>query len=163
MCRYEDEFREISRLGKGGFGTVYRCRNRLDDSEYAIKKLRLSSDERWSGRMEKVLREVKILAFLDHPHIVRYFHAWLERHDWAGKGYTKSYTTSYIKRYITCKSHTTGAPVWHDVILKFKRCMLRVVPRHTVIRRAYTKACSPTMSYTNASPPSWWHDWAMTG
>lgn len=83
--RYEDEFREISRLGKGGFGTVYRCRNRLDDSEYAIKKLRLSSDERWSGRMEKVLREVKILAFLDHPHIVRYFHAWLERHDWAGK------------------------------------------------------------------------------
>ena len=39
--RYAKEFEEMDFLGKGGFGAVYRARNRLDQQEYAIKKIHL--------------------------------------------------------------------------------------------------------------------------
>ncbi len=76
--RYALEFLERGRLGKGGFGAVYKSVNRLDGHDYAIKKIYLSSDVRNRRQLERVLREVKILAFLDHPNIVRYYQAWLE-------------------------------------------------------------------------------------
>ncbi len=76
--RYALEFLEKGRLGKGGFGAVYKSVNRLDGHDYAIKKIYLSSDIRNRRQLERVLREVKILAFLDHPNIVRYYQAWLE-------------------------------------------------------------------------------------
>jgi serine/threonine protein kinase len=76
--RYQSEFREIAPLGKGGFGTVFRCENVLDGRQYAIKKVRISSGEEFSQRLQRVLREVKTLAKLDHPNIVRYYTAWLE-------------------------------------------------------------------------------------
>jgi len=76
--RYQSEFREIGPLGKGGFGTVFRCENVLDGRQYAIKKVRIASGEEFSQRLQRVLREVKTLARLDHPNIVRYYTAWLE-------------------------------------------------------------------------------------
>ena len=83
--RYRSEFREVSRLGKGGFGTVFGCENVLDGRLYAIKKVSIpslavldSSSMRTHDRLQRVLREVKILALLDHPNIVRYYTAWLE-------------------------------------------------------------------------------------
>lgn len=71
--RLRTEFVEGPKLGRGGFGAVYKCRNRLDGHDYAVKKIRLSSDRRWQQQLAKVLREVKILALLDHPNIVRYY------------------------------------------------------------------------------------------
>jgi serine/threonine protein kinase len=76
--RYLSEFREIGPLGKGGFGTVFRCENVLDGRQYAIKKVRISSGDEFSQRLQRVLREIKSLAKLDHPNIVRYYTAWLE-------------------------------------------------------------------------------------
>lgn len=38
MSRYNEEFEELGELGTGEFGTVYKCRNRLDGIEYAIKR-----------------------------------------------------------------------------------------------------------------------------
>lgn len=84
--RYKSEFRELSPLGKGGFGTVFRCANALDGREYAIKKIHIRSEvdqngnitKEFSQRLHRVLREVKILALLDHPNVVRYYTAWLE-------------------------------------------------------------------------------------
>jgi serine/threonine protein kinase len=83
--RYTSEFKEILALGRGGFGTVFRCRNVLDGREYAIKKIRIASPlnsgdvtKHLSQKLHRVLREVKCLALLDHPNIVRYYTAWLE-------------------------------------------------------------------------------------
>lgn len=67
-----------------GFGTVYKSTNKLDGHEYAIKKIRLSSAWHWRSQLEKMLREVKILALLDHPNVIRYYQAWLERHTESG-------------------------------------------------------------------------------
>ena len=39
--RYQEEFVEINRLGKGGFGSVFKVKNKLDGREYAVKKIPL--------------------------------------------------------------------------------------------------------------------------
>ncbi len=83
--RYASEFEEFEALGAGGFGRIFRCKNVLDGREYAIKKISVkgadSSDPGFQRRLQRVLREVKILAVLDHPNIVRYYTAWLEIDD----------------------------------------------------------------------------------
>ncbi|CAB4004207.1 eukaryotic translation initiation factor 2-alpha kinase 1-like [Paramuricea clavata] len=74
--RYKEEFQELEKLGKGGFGSVYKVKNRLDGREYAVKKVYLS--EKDLPNCFKVLREVKVLAQLRHPNVVGYQSAWLE-------------------------------------------------------------------------------------
>ncbi|GAM21121.1 hypothetical protein SAMD00019534_042960 [Acytostelium subglobosum LB1] len=79
--RYRKEFTEISRLGSGGFGTVHLSRNNLDNCNYAVKKINFSvslGSQMVNTKIEKVLREVKALARLDHKNILRYYHAWVE-------------------------------------------------------------------------------------
>jgi len=78
--RYEEDFDEIEKLGRGGFGSVWKARNKLDLIEYAIKKVPLpqGSDSALEQK-NKIFREVKILARLDHQNIVRYYHSWTEQ------------------------------------------------------------------------------------
>lgn len=71
--RYDDEFIEQHRLGAGGFAPVFVCRKKLDGRQYAVKKIVMHKQE-----TEKVLREVKTLANLNHKNIVRYYDAWVE-------------------------------------------------------------------------------------
>ncbi|XP_068083730.1 eukaryotic translation initiation factor 2-alpha kinase isoform X2 [Anabrus simplex] len=73
--RYLTDFEPIHCLGKGGFGIVFEAKNKIDECNYAIKRIALPN--RQESR-DRVMREVKALAKLDHHHIVRYFNAWLE-------------------------------------------------------------------------------------
>ena len=85
--RYKSEFKEIAALGRGGFGTVFSCENVLDGRAYAIKKILIKNyddPQVTKEQLQRVLREVKILALLDHPNIVRYYTTWLELEDLAG-------------------------------------------------------------------------------
>ncbi|NWW60059.1 E2AK1 kinase, partial [Ifrita kowaldi] len=75
--RYLNEFEEVARLGKGGYGKVYKVRNKLDGQFYAIKKIKIKKATRRDCM--KVLREVKVLAGLQHPNIVGYHTAWMEQ------------------------------------------------------------------------------------
>lgn len=74
--RYKEEFVEINRLGKGGFGSVFKVKNKLDGREYAVKKIPLKETN--PELCLKVLREVKVLAHLGHANVVGYHAAWLE-------------------------------------------------------------------------------------
>ncbi|RUS23829.1 kinase-like domain-containing protein [Jimgerdemannia flammicorona] len=103
--RYYTEFEELELLGRGGFGTVYKARNLLDEQIYAIKKVRLNCppDELIPGPnsssssfgslssssilsstypntvQSRILREVKTFARVsNHPNICRYYNAWVE-------------------------------------------------------------------------------------
>jgi len=75
LSRYQMEFIQGVRLGKGGFGRVYRARNGLDGVEYAVKKVLLTGSER---AQERAVREATCLAKLDHPNVVRYYQVWKE-------------------------------------------------------------------------------------
>ncbi|EME82227.1 uncharacterized protein MYCFIDRAFT_43169 [Pseudocercospora fijiensis CIRAD86] len=73
LSRYETEFTQLSRLGKGGFGEVVKAQNRLDQGVYAVKKIKQSTQF-----LDKVLQEVILLNRLNHPYVVRYFATWIE-------------------------------------------------------------------------------------
>ena len=74
FSRYAKEFVEEGRLGRGGFGAVYRARNRTDGQPYAIKKIKATS----RSALDPVLSEVTVLSRLNHPNVVRYFASWIE-------------------------------------------------------------------------------------
>ncbi|KAF9396724.1 Eukaryotic translation initiation factor 2-alpha kinase [Podila verticillata] len=78
--RYKHDFVEICKLGKGGFASVFKARNKLDGIEYAIKKIRLRGGAK--VRYEKIFREIKFLARLDHKNVIRYYSSWLEHADY---------------------------------------------------------------------------------
>ena len=70
--RFATEFEDLGSLGKGGFGSVVKARNRLDQMVYAVKRVRM-------GRASAhTLREVFTLSRLSHPNVVRYFSGWCE-------------------------------------------------------------------------------------
>ncbi|ONK57837.1 uncharacterized protein A4U43_C09F4700 [Asparagus officinalis] len=74
--RYLNDFEEIRSLGRGGFGHVVLCKNKLDGRQYAVKKIRLKDKDVHVN--EKILREVATLSRLQHQHVVRYYQAWFE-------------------------------------------------------------------------------------
>ncbi|KPJ18535.1 Eukaryotic translation initiation factor 2-alpha kinase [Papilio machaon] len=73
--RYENDFTPLRCLGQGGFGVVFEARNNIDHCSYAVKRITLPKRQ---SKRERVLREVRALAKLEHENIVRYFNAWLE-------------------------------------------------------------------------------------
>uniref|UniRef100_A0A8C2C9M1 non-specific serine/threonine protein kinase n=1 Tax=Cyprinus carpio TaxID=7962 RepID=A0A8C2C9M1_CYPCA len=68
-----DSFDVIAKLGQGYFGSVYKVKHIYDDKIYAVKRVILT---------EKADSEVKALARLDHPNIVRYITCWPSSDDW---------------------------------------------------------------------------------
>lgn len=72
--RYDTDFDEAGRLGKGGFGEVVKARARIDGRFYAIKKITSKS----ASALRTLLPEVVVLSRLNHPNVVRYFTAWLD-------------------------------------------------------------------------------------
>ncbi|XP_042565507.1 interferon-induced, double-stranded RNA-activated protein kinase [Clupea harengus] len=67
--RFEKEFDHIERIGKGGFGRVFKARNVVEDAYFAVKIVKST---------EKASREVRALARLEHPNIVRYHNSWID-------------------------------------------------------------------------------------
>ncbi|XP_068248846.1 eukaryotic translation initiation factor 2-alpha kinase-like [Palaemon carinicauda] len=75
ISRYSSDFEPVRCLGRGGFGVVFQVYNKLDLNEYAVKRITLPSKEESA---ERVKREVRALARLNHTNIVRYYNSWLE-------------------------------------------------------------------------------------
>lgn len=78
--RYVADFRELGVVGRGASGEVAKAMHRVDRKVYAVKKVRLSGGATRQARRQ--LREVEALARVFHPHVVRYFQAWIE--GWLG-------------------------------------------------------------------------------
>lgn len=74
--RLDTEFEMINFIGKGAYGDVLKVRNILDNRQYAIKRIPLSSLNKQLYR--KMTREVELLSRLNHENIVRYYNSWLE-------------------------------------------------------------------------------------
>ncbi|KAF2072307.1 hypothetical protein CYY_006385 [Polysphondylium violaceum] len=71
--RFLNDFSQMSVLGKGWSGIVIKAENIYDGIEYAIKRIKVNQK-----LPTKELMEVRTMARLNHPNIVRYFNSWIE-------------------------------------------------------------------------------------
>ncbi|XP_051508332.1 protein kinase containing Z-DNA binding domains isoform X2 [Myxocyprinus asiaticus] len=79
-------FDEITKLDQGGYGHVYRVKHKYDGNIYAVKIVNLTG---------KADSEVKVLARLDHPNIVRYHTCWTSSDNWtSNKDMSKASSSS---------------------------------------------------------------------
>ena len=86
VSRYNSEFTEEEVLGRGGFGIVYHCINHIDAGHYAVKRINLDvrrlahdGEAAMQRELQKILREIRTMAKMEHNNIVRYFGAWIEQ------------------------------------------------------------------------------------
>ena len=74
--RITDEFDLKEELGVGGFGSVFKVRNKMDGNFYAMKVVELTRVSENSIR--SMLKEVKLLSKLKHNNIVRYNYSFFD-------------------------------------------------------------------------------------
>ncbi|KAG9336525.1 hypothetical protein JZ751_002872 [Albula glossodonta] len=78
FSRYYNEFEELQLLGKGAFGAVIKVQNNLDGCYYAVKRIQVNPA---SKQFRRIKGEVTLLSRLNHENIVRYYNAWIEKHE----------------------------------------------------------------------------------
>ena len=66
---------EEPRLGAGSFGEVHRVRRRADGVTYVIKTISAALSR---ADQEASLNEVRLLASVDHPRVVRYYDSFVD-------------------------------------------------------------------------------------
>ena len=71
-----DEYKIIKKLGKGGFGTVWKVKNIQTNLFRAMKKIPKLRNN--MNNINEILNEVEILKNLDHPNIVKIFEFFIE-------------------------------------------------------------------------------------
>uniref|UniRef100_A0AAY4CI97 eIF-2-alpha kinase GCN2 n=1 Tax=Denticeps clupeoides TaxID=299321 RepID=A0AAY4CI97_9TELE len=87
FSRYYNEFEELQLLGKGAFGAVIKVQNKLDGCYYAVKRIQVNPTSR---QFRRIKGEVTLLSRLNHENIVRYYNAWIERHEIPTTGVSSS-------------------------------------------------------------------------
>ncbi|EPH41401.1 serine/threonine-protein kinase [Streptomyces aurantiacus] len=83
----DGRFELLERLGSGGMGTVWRARDTVLHREVALKEVRPPGPESTGDASrvlrERVLREARALARVNHPHVVTIHHIVdMEPHPW---------------------------------------------------------------------------------
>uniref|UniRef100_A0A671XE93 eIF-2-alpha kinase GCN2 n=1 Tax=Sparus aurata TaxID=8175 RepID=A0A671XE93_SPAAU len=91
FSRYFNEFEELQLLGKGAFGAVIKVQNKLDGCYYAVKRIQVNPA---SKQFRRIKGEVTLLSRLNHENIVRYYNAWIERHETPSMGVLTSSDSS---------------------------------------------------------------------
>lgn len=68
---FAEKYNIVCMLGKGSFGEVLKCKDRITQQEYAVKVISKASAK--NKDTSTILREVELLKKLDHPNIMKLF------------------------------------------------------------------------------------------
>ena len=83
MSKYEQEYEQLSTIGGGAFGTVFKAKHKLEQQVYAVKRIRFlfrNDSLESSARFQSlVFKETRLLARLQHAHVARYYTYWVEK------------------------------------------------------------------------------------
>lgn len=67
----EGRFEEVTEIGEGAFGVVYKAFDTKIGSEIALKRVRLDEEE--EGIPNTTIREISLLKGLEHPNVIRLY------------------------------------------------------------------------------------------
>jgi NIMA (never in mitosis gene a)-related kinase len=70
------DFTFVQKIGSGSFGTVHKVVRKVDNSEYVIKQVKILVMSR--KEQETAINEVRILASLDSPHVIKYYDSFID-------------------------------------------------------------------------------------
>ncbi|CAG2167859.1 unnamed protein product [Oppiella nova] len=73
---YQNLFEELSAIGSGGFGTVFKVKHRFDEHIYAVKRVQLKDSS--EDYIKSILNEVKNLGKVRSEYVVQYYNSWPE-------------------------------------------------------------------------------------
>ena len=80
--RFDSEYITLKKLGRGGFSSVYKVKNLLDDSLSAIKKIVIKvnslNKSTIHAEVNNALQEIRTLANIKSENVVVYKHSWIE-------------------------------------------------------------------------------------
>lgn len=65
-----NDFEILAKLGEGAYSSVYKVRRIVDESVYALKKVKLVHLS--NREIHNAVNEVRILASIRHPNIICY-------------------------------------------------------------------------------------------
>ena len=71
------DFEILHRLGKGSFGTVYKCRRVSDGEIYAMKRVNISHMK--DAEIGDALTEIRVLASVRHRNVVPFLESFVEK------------------------------------------------------------------------------------
>ena len=76
QSRWDTEWESLGKLGRGGFGRVFKARKIVDQTIYAVKQLIVNEKEPLD--VTNYRKEVMNLSRLQNASVVRYYDAWTE-------------------------------------------------------------------------------------
>lgn len=134
-------------------GSVFCAKNRLDNCKYAIKKITFNDNtDRTRRQAKQALREVRVLASLNHANIVQYHCAWLElvpvphrTHRTSSSSFTSSLEPAKVKN--TPQAATPMDSL--DKMIQFKENSAPMSDSYPIIEENQ----SPQKSSTNSTSP----------
>jgi serine/threonine protein kinase len=72
--KYRNNYNQISKLGNGGFGSVYKVFHKFEKKLYAIKKIFISDNL----LNNNIFNEIQLFSNLDNINIVKYYSSWID-------------------------------------------------------------------------------------
>lgn len=119
--RLHIEFEVLQWLGQGAYGDVLKVKNILDNRQYAIKRIPLTSRSRQIYK--KMTREVELLSRLNHENVVRYYNSWIENASekdleidrFAGGNLSMSISQDSVNLAICDTSRTEDSSDWMEI------------------------------------------------
>lgn len=99
--RLRQKFKDITPIGAGAFGKVYRASYHIDRKQYAIKVVRLhivqdsETDVLQQIYQHRVYRELQAVSKITSENTVRYFNSWFEALDDDERQEEQDYTQKY--------------------------------------------------------------------
>ena len=66
----------MNKIGDGAYSQVYKVKRKLDSKIYALKQVNLPKFNKKD--IENAINEVRILASIDHPNVIKYKDAFID-------------------------------------------------------------------------------------